>query len=328
MKSIQNQSNSEQEKRSYLGKKLPGIVIPIVSTGLFLIAVWILYHEVKSFHIYEIARYFHEISLGRLSLAVMASIVSYLALTGYDNLALKHIRHTLGYGRTAFASYIGYAFSNTIGFSYISGGFIRYRFYSAWGLSAAEIAKVVVFTIFSSFTGFFTVAGVCFLVKPETLPSSVHLSSYVVRPVGIFFILLVATYAVMVVVTKKPLKLGRHRLRLPSGTLFPVQLLVAVIDWVFASMTLYFLLPPVITIPLPSFISIFMTAQFVGLVSFVPGGLGVFEVIMLLLLPAGATHPQIIGSLVTFRIIYYLAHLAIGASMLGVHELLQLGKKT
>jgi uncharacterized membrane protein YbhN (UPF0104 family) len=153
MKSIQNQSNSEQEKRSYLGKKLPGIVIPIVSTGLFLIAVWILYHEVKSFHIYEIARYFHEISLGRLSLAVMASIVSYLALTGYDNLALKHIRHTLGYGRTAFASYIGYAFSNTIGFSYISGGFIRYRFYSAWGLSAAEIARVVVFTIFSSFTG-------------------------------------------------------------------------------------------------------------------------------------------------------------------------------
>jgi uncharacterized membrane protein YbhN (UPF0104 family) len=328
MKSVRNQSNSEQEKRSYLRKKLPGIVIPIVSTGLFLIAVWILYHEVKSFQIYEIARYFHEISLGRLSLAVMASIVSYLALTGYDNLALKHISHTLGYGRTAFASYIGYAFSNTIGFSYISGGFIRYRFYSAWGLSAAEIAKVVVFTIFSSFTGFFTVAGVCFLVKPETLPSSVHLSSYVVRPVGIFFILLVATYAVMVVVTKKPLKLGRHRLRLPSRTLFPVQLLVAVIDWVFASMTLYFLLPPVITIPLPSFISIFMTAQFVGLVSFVPGGLGVFEVIMLLLLPAGATHPQIIGSLVTFRIIYYLAHLAIGASMLGVHELLQLGKKT
>jgi phosphatidylglycerol lysyltransferase len=76
-----------------------------------------------------------------------------LALTGYDNLALKHIRHPLGYGRTAFASYIGYAFSNTIGFSYISGGFIRYRFYSAWGLSAAEIARVVVFTIFSSFTG-------------------------------------------------------------------------------------------------------------------------------------------------------------------------------
>ncbi len=92
-------------------------------------------------------------------------------------------------------------------------------------------------------------------------------------------------------------------------------------------MTLYFLLPQNITISLPVSVSIFMTAQFVGLVSFVPGGLGVFEAVLLLLLPAGATHPQIVGSLVSFRVIYYLFHLAIGAALLGIHELLQLGKK-
>ena len=327
MKSGQNQSNPKQEKRSTQGNKLPGIMIPIVSTGLFALALWILYHEVKSYHIHEIVRYFHEVSLGRLFLAAMASMISYLALTGYDNLALKHIGHPLGFGRTTFASYVGYAFSNTVGFSYISGGFIRYRFYSKWGLSAAEIAKVVVFTILSSFTGFFTVAGICFLARPEEVPSSVNLPHHLIRPIGIVLILLVATYAVMVFTVKKPLKLGKHRLRLPSGTLFPVQLLVAVIDWVFASMTLYFLLPPIVTIPLPSFISIFMTAQLIGIASFVPGGLGVFEVIVLLLLPAGTTHPQIIGSLVSFRIIYYLGHLAVGASLLGIHELLQLVKK-
>jgi uncharacterized membrane protein YbhN (UPF0104 family) len=155
----------------------------------------------------------------------------------------------------------------------------------------------------------------------------VHLPHYLIRPIGIFFVLLITAYAVMVFALKMPLKLGKHRLHLPSGTLFPVQLLVAVTDWVSAAMTLYFLLPPVVTLPLPSFISIFMTAQFVGIASFVPGGLGVFEVIVLLLLPAGTTHPQIIGSLVSFRVIYYLAHLAIGASMLGIHELLQFVKK-
>jgi uncharacterized membrane protein YbhN (UPF0104 family) len=327
MKLGQDRSNSEQGKRLKPGKKLPGILIPFVSTGLLALALWILYHEVESFHVHEIARYFNEVSLGRLALAVMASMVSYLALTGYDNLALKHIGHPLGYGRTTFASYVGYAFSNTIGFSYISGGFIRYRFYSEWGLSATEIAKVVVFTILSSFTGFFTVAGICFLARPERIPSSVHLPHYLIRPIGIFFVLLITAYAVMVFALKMPLKLGKHRLHLPSGTLFPVQLLVAVTDWVSAAMTLYFLLPPVVTLPLPSFISIFMTAQFVGIASFVPGGLGVFEVIVLLLLPAGTTHPQIIGSLVSFRVIYYLAHLAIGASMLGIHELLQFVKK-
>jgi uncharacterized membrane protein YbhN (UPF0104 family) len=69
------------------------------------------------------------------------------------------------------------------------------------------------------------------------------------------------------------------------------------------------------------------TPDDVGLVSFVPGGLGVFEVVMLLLLPTELTHPQIIGSLVSFRVIYYLIHLAIVAAILGTHELLQLGKR-
>lgn len=324
MNTGQNKSNPRRER----GAKVRRIIIPAVSTGLFCLALWILYHEVKSFHIHEIGRYFHEFHLGRLSLALLSSIISYLALTGYDILALKHIGHPLGYAKTAFASYIGYAFSNTIGYPFVSGGFIRYRFYSAWGLSAAEIAKVVVFTIFSSFTGFFTVAGTFFLAKPEKIPASVHLPAYLVRPVGIFFLILVAAYAGLVFFVKKPLNLGRYRLRLPSRTLFPVQVVVAILDWFFAAMTLYFLLPQSITISLPVSVSIFMTAQFVGLVSFVPGGLGVFEAVLLLLLPAGATHPQIIGSLVSFRVIYYLFHLAMGAAMLGIHELLQLGKKT
>ena len=125
----------------------------------------------------------------------------------------------------------------------------------------------------------------------------------------------------------KPLKLMKHSFRLPARKVFLQQISLAVPDWIFASMTLYVLLPSVIKMPLLSFISIFMTAQFVGVISFVPGGLGVFEATMLLLLPEGASHPQLIGSLVMFRVIYYLAHLGIGASMLGMYELLQLRKK-
>jgi uncharacterized membrane protein YbhN (UPF0104 family) len=327
MNSVQCKPDTVHDRRRNRRKRVRGIVIPVVSSGLFLLALWILYHEVKNIQVHEMARYFREFSLGRLTLALAASAVSYFALTGYDNLALRHIGHPLGYGRTTFVSYIGYAFSNTIGFSYLSGGFIRYRFYSAWGLSAAEIAKVVAFTIISSFTGFSIVAGICFLVKPESMPSASHLPSHLLSAVGFFFTFLVAAYTAMVFLTGKPLKLGKHFLRLPARTIFPKQILLGVLDWSFAALTLYFLLPPTITIPLLGFISIFMTAQFVGIASFIPGGLGVFEVIVLLLLPSGAVHPQILGSLVMFRVIYYLTHLAIGASMLGVYELLQLGKK-
>lgn len=320
-------SYAKKESRLNVRKRMLRIILPIISACLFAIAFWILYHELKNYHYREIVHYYHELSLYRLLLAIFSSILSYLMLIGYDFLGMWYIRHPLGYGKIAFASYIGYAFSNSIGFSFISGGVIRYRFYSAWGLSAAEIAKVVAFCIFSSFLGFFTLAGISFLVKPETIPSYLRLPVYSVRPVGVFFIVLIAIYFSMIFFFKKPLSIKGRQLRLPSKKLFPAQILVSTLDWVFAAFTLYFLLPPNVKISLPGFISIFMTGQFAGLVSHVPGGLGIFEVVMLLLLPPVLTRSQIIGSLVSFRVVYYFIPLAIAALMLGARELLQLRQK-
>jgi uncharacterized membrane protein YbhN (UPF0104 family) len=325
---MNNASYTKKESRLNISKRVLRIILPIISACLFALAFWVLYHELKNYHYREVVHYFHELPLYRLFLALFSSILSYLMLIGYDFLGMWYIRHPLGYGKIAFASYIGYAFSNSIGYSFLSGGFVRYRLYSAWGLSAAEIAKVVAFCIFSSFLGFFTFAGISFLIKPETIPSYLHLPLYSVRPVGIFFIALVAIYFSMIFFFKKPLSIRGRQLRLPSKKLFPAQILVSTLDWAFATFTLYFLLPPNIKISLPGFISIFMTAQFAGLVSHVPGGLGIFEVVMLLLLPPVLTHSQIIGSLVSFRIIYYFIPLTIAAVMLGARELLQLKKKT
>ncbi len=320
-------SYTKKESRIKIRKKVLRVLLPIISACLFALAFWVLYHELKDYHYREIMHYFHNLTSSRLFLALFSSVLSYLMLIGYDILGMWYIRHPLGYGKVAFASYIGYAFSNSIGFSFISGGVIRYRFYSAWGLSAAEIAKVVAFCIFSSFLGFFTLAGISFLIKPETIPAYLRLPFYSVRPVGFFFIALIATYFGLILFLKKPLSIRGRMLRLPSKKLLPAQILVSTLDWAFAAFTLYFLLPSTAKISLPGFISIFMTAQFAGLVSHVPGGLGIFEVVVLLLLPPVLTHPQIIGSLVSFRVVYYFLPLAIATLMLGVNELLQLIKK-
>lgn len=325
---MSNTSYTKKESRLNVRKRVLRIILPIISAFLFALAFWVLYHELKYYHYREIVYYFHELPISRLFFALFSSILSYLMLIGYDVLGMRYIRHPLGYGKIALASYIGYAFSNRIGYSFLSGGFVRYRLYSAWGLSAAEIAKVVAFCIFSSFLGFFTLAGISFLVKPETIPSYLRLPVYSVRPVGVFFIVLVAIYFIMIFFFKKPLSIRGRRLRLPSKKLFPAQILVSTLDWAFAAFTLYFLLPPSVKISLPGFISIFMTAQFAGLVSHVPGGLGIFEVVMLLLLPPVVTHSQIIGSLVSFRVVYYFMPLTIATVMLGAEELLHLRKKT
>jgi uncharacterized membrane protein YbhN (UPF0104 family) len=86
------------------------------------------------------------------------------------------------------------------------------------------------FSIISSFTGFSIMAGICFLVKPESMPSASHLPSHLLSAFGFFFTFLVAAYTAMVFLTRKPLKLGKHFLRLPARTIFPKQILLGVYE--------------------------------------------------------------------------------------------------
>ena len=206
------------------------VFLPILSALLFAAAFWILYRELQSLHLRDIARYFRELSHNRIALAVLSSLLSYLMLVGYDIVGLRYVGHPLPYRQTAFASYIAYGLSNSIGFSFASGGFVRYRLYSAWGLSGAEIARLVLFSIFSSFLGFFSVAGICFVAKPEKIPSSVPLPASSIRPIGALFLLLVTAYVCLVLLSRGPLRIGGRPLTLPPGRLLPWQLLVSTLD--------------------------------------------------------------------------------------------------
>ena len=87
------------------------------------------------------------------------TVLSYAVMTGYDVLAIHYIRHPLAYSKIGMASFIGYAFSNNIGMSMIAGASLRYRLYSAWGLSTLQITQVVAFCTLTLWLGFFTLGG-------------------------------------------------------------------------------------------------------------------------------------------------------------------------
>jgi len=265
-------------------RKILRILIPLISSSLFALALWFLYRELKNYHYHDIIRYFQELPAYRLALAILSCIMSYLMLTGYDTLGLRYAQHSLKYGKTAFTSFTGYAFSNSIGYAFLSGGFIRYRLYSAWGLSAVEIAKVIVFCSLTAFTGFITVAGIAFTVEAETIPSSLHIPIGSVRPIGIACLALLAGYLLVIRLLKKPLKIRGYLFQLPSVNLALAQIVVSSMDSLFAGSALFLLLPVHTGISLPGFIGIFMLAQLAGTASQVPGGLGVFEMVMVLLL--------------------------------------------
>ena len=164
---------------------------------LFSLALWVLHNELKMYHLHDIVQHIGSFPLSRISWAFVLTIISYLIMTGYDSLALKYIDHPLPYRKTAFASFVSYAFSNNIGLSMLAGGSVRFRLYSSWGLSVYEITKVVLFCAATLWLGFLTLAGIIFLFEPITIPATIHvpfasiriLGSIALLPVGFFLLL-------------------------------------------------------------------------------------------------------------------------------------------
>ena len=257
----------------------------------------------------------------RLLSALLLTCLSYLVLTGYDALAFRYIHRTLEYGKIAFASFIGYAFSNNIGLSMVAGSSVRYRLYTSWGLSILEVTKMVAFYTLSLWLGLLFVGGLAFVTEPVALPALMKLPFVSARPLGVIFLAAACGYIGWSAVRKRPVMILNREIELPSTLLSLTQIALSSLDWLLAGCVLYVLLPKVPGLSFPAFMGIYLFAQVGGLVSQVPGGLGVFESIFILLLPPGLTTPEAVGALLLYRGIYYLLPLLIAAIMLGTFEL-------
>ncbi len=242
-------------------------------------------------------------------------------LISHDILAFSFIGGSLEWSKIALTSFIAYAFSNSVGYSFLSGGYIRYRFYSAWGLSAINIAKIIGFCIGTSIIGFLTVSGMAFIIEHKALPSFIRLPVHNIRPIGIFFLILIFTYLLIIGTVKRVIRIGKFKIQLPRMRTALFQIVVASVDWILASLTLYFLLPSTMGVSWHTLLSIFTLAQFAGFVSQVPGGLGVFEMVFVLFIAQEVEHTQILGSLLVFRLVYYFIPLFGGALLLGCREI-------
>jgi phosphatidylglycerol lysyltransferase len=290
---------------------------------LFAGALWVLYHELRAYHLHDLLRPLHDLPAQRLFIALALTVLNYLLMTSYDALALQYVRHPLSYGKIALASFVGYAFSNSMGFGMIAGGSVRYRLYSKWGLSALEITKVVVFSSLTFWLGFIALGGGVFLFEPVGLPRPLPLPFTSVRPLGVLFLVILLAYLTAGVLVKNPVRIRDWEVSPPSSGLVITQLGVAIGDWALAGAILYTLLPAAHDLSYIRFLGIFLVAQTAGLVSQVPGGLGVFETVVVVLLSPPTNPSKVFAALLAYRGIYYLLPLGVAAAMLGAREILQ-----
>ena len=310
------------DEQGTMNRRLFQTISPVISVCLFVLAILLIHHELRGYRYHDIVYQIRQIGYGDVLRAVGLTFLNYLVLTANDALALRYARHPLPYRQLAFASFIGYAFSNSA--TVVGGSAARYRIYSALGVSASEIAEVVVYCGLTVWLGFFLVAGVSFVLDPQYvhLPQKLHVPVQSVAIVGVGCLVAVGVYMLAVVLRRRPIAIRGWQLRIPSPALSAGQMAVTSVDWLLAAAVLYVLLPDPMQATYPKFIGIFMLGQGAGMVSHVPGGLGVFETVLLFSLSGGGDAAALTAALLLYRLIYYILPLLLGSLMLAIHEVL------
>ena len=297
---------------------------PVAGLTVFVLSLAALHRELADLHLRDIATDLRALPTSTVLLAVVLTACSYLVLTLYDVLSVRYVGADLPYRKTALASFLGYAFAQNVGFTLFSGAPLRFRMYTSWGLSAVEVTGLVAFNAVSFWLGLFGVGGTALLMAGGQSPAQLHLPITSLRPLGGLALIPVVAYLAMCALRRRPLSIGRWQLDPPSLGLALGQLGVAFVDWVIAAAVLFVLLPLPNHGDFVGFLAVFMLAQAAGLASQVPGGLGVFETVVLLALPASVSQSAILGALIVFRVVYYLLPLVVAVVVLATFELGQL----
>lgn len=255
-----------------------------------------------------------------LALAVFATFVSYVALTGYDHSSLRYVGANVPYRLVAQTAFIAYALTNTIGLGVLTGGAVRMRLYGAAGVEADLVSRAIAFNAAAFGLGITVVGAAALLWGAQSVAPAMHLPAGLLQAIS-GLILAAATILIALCRDGRERRLfGRFIIRLPSAPLALRQLLFSAVD-IAASAAVLWLLLPAGASNFPAFIGFYAIATVLGVLSHVPGGLGVFEAIMLVALGGHVPTEALAAALVLYRLIYCVLPLLIALALLLTHEL-------
>jgi len=294
--------------------------LPLVSVVLLAGAYWVLRRELTIHRPHDIWLSIEALPARTILLALAFTALGYLMVPGYDWLGQRYIRHFVGLKRTWFTGFIAYGFSQTLGFAWLTGGSIRYRLYSAFGLAGVEIAQVVAFAGLTVWLGITSLAGAVLTLVPLDAADVFRLPGWAIRLLGLVILAMPVGYLILVHLRRRPIQVLGWRILVPHRGLALAQVAFGCVDWTVAAAVLWVLLPAGAHVSFAGFLALFVIAQVAGLASHVPGGIGVFESIVVLALRDAVPAPSLLGSLVAYRVSYYVLPFLVTATSLAVYE--------
>ncbi len=301
-------------------KGLGGAVISIaIGTG----AIFALTHALKHIDYDQVFAIIRATKFDVIALALMLVTASYGSITLYDWLAL----HTMGrkdipYRIAALASFTSYPIAHGIGAVALVSPVIRYRIYSDNGLGAMGVANVCFLTGLTFWLGNMTALGFSLLYEPAAISVIDHLSPGINRLLALALLGGVGAFVAWSWLFPKTIGKNRWLVRLPSGPLVLLQIVVGLLDLTAAALSMYVLLPAGLDIGLFRLMAVFIAATLLGFASHAPAGLGVFDATILIGL-GPESREELLAALLMFRFLYHLVPLSIALVLFGGVEALR-----
>ena len=292
---------------------------PLAALLVFTLVVWVLHHQLAHLHVKRVLAHLHGIPRPQVLAALGFTALSYWLLSTYELLALRYLRRAIPYTRILFNAFIAYSFSHTLGFAAFTQTAIRLRLYASARISAIDVATLSAFCSVSFGIGLATVAGLSLVLSPKHAASLLHVHERWAVLVGLLLLAAVCAYVLWACFARGTLEIRGWALRAPGPLIGLSQMVLGVLDISLACAVLWSLLPATAHVHYITFLGVYAAAVIAGIVSHVPGGVGVFEAVILLTLP-GAPTDALLGSLLAYRAVYYLVPLVFGTLLFGSKE--------
>jgi phosphatidylglycerol lysyltransferase len=246
--------------------------------------------------------------------------VSFVALMGRELCGLRYVGARVPTTIVAVASFCGNALANAVGLGAFSGGTIRYRMYRGAGLSPEAVFGVIAFNTIGSAIDLVIFAALSSIAAAPAIGLLFHVPTIAIEAVAWPVLAATALLTGFCAVRRKALRLHGLVLPFPALPLFIAQLVFTALDVVAAATSLWVLLPPS-RLALPLFAAIFTVATGLGLISTVPGGLGVFDTVVVAGLSDHVVPNEAAAAVLAYRGIYFLLPLLVSAALLVLFEL-------
>ncbi|MET0674184.1 MAG: YbhN family protein [Bradyrhizobium sp.] len=306
--------------KKWIGWKRLGVA---ASIAIIAFAITTLVRTLHGVDRYVILSALTDIPLRNIALAALCVVGAFCTLTFYDFFALRTIgKKHIPYRIAAMSAFTSYSIGHNIGATVFTGGAIRFRIYSDYGLSAIDVAKICFLSGLTFWLGNIFVLGVGMALHPAAASSMDQLPPAVNQLIAIGLVIAIMAYLGWLALGKNRRQLGQNgwKVVLPSAQLTLVQILIGVVDLGFCALAMYLLVPSDPAIDFLSLSVVFILATLLGFASHAPGSLGVFDAAMLVALPQFGRE-QLLATLLVFRVLYFVIPFGMAISIMGVREL-------